>query len=117
MNFEGMFEGCFVHHVCMMAGRVQEAIAGFKSGPASPVKEPPAKASWELDEGQVALAAYLKKDLGEMIDEKVGRQITKVKDQMSAMATATDDGSSSSRRTSRRRRRNARSGRQTWKRR
>ena len=40
----------------------------------------------------MALAAYLKKELGEMIDEKVGRQITKVKDQVSAMASATDDG-------------------------
>ena len=52
----------------MMAGRVQQEIASFRAGvgasPAgSPAKEPRAKTPRDLDDGQVALAAYPKKGI------------------------------------------------------
>lgn len=78
-----------------MAGRVQEAIMKLTgSQPSSPVKEPVAKKgkSEHVEEGQQALAEYLKRELGDMIDEQICTKIKKVDEKLQTIALATDEG-------------------------
>ena len=77
-----------------MEGMVQQAIAHLSGMAGSPVKERPVKKvqSAEIPEGQVALAEYLKKELGEMIDDKVNANIKRVDEKIDVVARATDKG-------------------------
>ena len=70
-----------------MANRVQEALGNLT---ASPVKEPFNKREKpaDLDDQQFALASFMKKELEEMLDRKVGH----INDKLKAISAATDEG-------------------------